>query len=280
MRSKIRVAITAGVILLVAVATRPTAETPSFSSSPETIDVEPGAYAYRMAGDFALAGRPISAPLVALTRRTVLRIMKRQVTSAEFDLCVDDGRCAPRSPETGGVPDLPAVGVSWRDATDYAAWLSLRTGHKWRLPTDEEWAFAAGSRFRDDGLSVAASGEPSARWLARYERESETAALDQRPLPVGAFGANEHGLLDLAGNVWEWTDTCFTRQSLDQKGAPVGALSANCGVRVAEGQHRAYVVDFIRDARGGGCSAGEPPANLGFRLVWEDGAASVIASAW
>ena len=45
--------------------------------------------------------------------------------------------------------------------------------------------------------------------------------------------------------------------------------SQNCGVRVVQGQHRAYVTDFIRDARAGGCAAGVPPSNLGFRLVVE-----------
>jgi hypothetical protein len=43
--------------------------------------------------------------------------------------------------------------------------------------------------------------------------------------------------------------------------------SPNCGVRVAEGRHRAYVTDFIRDARAGGCASGVPPSHLGFRLV-------------
>ena len=46
--------------------------------------------------------------------------------------------------------------------------------------------------------------------------------------------------------------------------------TVNCGVRVAEGVHRAYVTDFIRDARAGGCAQGVPPANLGFRLVREE----------
>ena len=44
----------------------------------------------------------------------------------------------------------------------------------------------------------------------------------------------------------------------------------NGTVRVVEGQHRAYVTDFIRDARAGGCAQGVPPANLGFRLVREE----------
>ena len=46
--------------------------------------------------------------------------------------------------------------------------------------------------------------------------------------------------------------------------------TVNCGVRVAEGAHRAYVTDFIRDARAGGCTAGRPPSHLGFRLVREE----------
>jgi hypothetical protein len=52
-------------------------------------------------------------------------------------------------------------------------------------------------------------------------------------------------------------------------GGKVISESPNCGVRVVEGQHRAYVTDFIRDAKAGGCAVGVPPDNLGFRLVVE-----------
>ena len=45
---------------------------------------------------------------------------------------------------------------------------------------------------------------------------------------------------------------------------------AYCGIRVVEGRHRTYMSDFVRDARGGGCSVGTPPSNLGFRLVRDD----------
>jgi hypothetical protein len=43
----------------------------------------------------------------------------------------------------------------------------------------------------------------------------------------------------------------------------------NCGVHVIEGRHRAYMSNFIRDGKGGGCAVGTPPDNLGFRLVRE-----------
>jgi formylglycine-generating enzyme required for sulfatase activity len=251
---------------------------PARSESFETIDVAPRVFAYRLAGDFSQAGQSVDAPLVAVARTSVLHIMKQQVTVADYDRCVAETKCMARSPLEGFDPNLPAVQVSWQDATAYATWLSGKTGETWRLPTDEEWVFAAGSRFHDDALSVASSRDPSLRWLARYEKESEQVALDQRPLPTGAFGENEYGLLDLSGNVWEWTNTCFMRQSLDTKGKPAGASTANCGVRVVEGEHRTYVTDFVRDARAGGCAVGKPPSNLGFRLVREDNAIASIAS--
>jgi formylglycine-generating enzyme required for sulfatase activity len=204
--------------------------------------------------------------------------MKQQVTVADYDRCVAESRCKARAPPEGSDPNLPAVQVSWQDATAYAAWFSAETGETWRLPSDEEWVFAAGSRFHDDALSVAASRDPSVRWLARYEKESEQEALDQRPRPPGAFGANEYGLLDLSGNVWEWTNSCFVRQSLDKNDKLAGPSTVNCGVRVVEGEHRTYVTDFARDARGGGCSVGKQPSNLGFRLVREDNGIPTIAS--
>ena len=162
--------------------------------------------------------------------------------------------------------DRPAVQVNWHDANAYASWLSRKTGEHYRLPTDEEWAFAAGSKFVDDGVPVDLDN-PAKRWIANYERETGRDA-EAATRPFGAFGVNENGLLDLSGNVWEWTATCFERHVLDEKGRAV-KRHANCGLRIAEGAHRAYVTDFIRDARAGGCAAGAPPTNLGFRLVRE-----------
>ena len=162
------------------------------------------------------------------------------------------------------------VGVSWRDATAYAEWMTKKTGVLHRLPTDEEWVFAAGEKARDEALPLVDPGDPAQAWIARYEAEANRAApvaLD--PQPVGTFGRNEHGLQDVGGNVWEWTNSCFLRMTLEPNGA-ARVTNTNCGVRVVQGAHRTYMTDFIRDPRTGGCAAGVPPANLGFRLVVED----------
>jgi formylglycine-generating enzyme required for sulfatase activity len=237
------------------------------ASEPAIVEIAAGSFTYRAAGDFTRAGRQAEAPLRNVRLARPLAIMQQQVSSADYQLCVQDGACRALDRDVVVAPDRPAVQVSWHDTQAYADWLSRKTGKIWRLPSDEEWAFAAGSKFRDDGTPVDAA-DPSRRWISRYERESERDLSDTATYPFGKFGLNEHGVSDFAGNVWEWTSTCFVRERVDENGR-AGRQTTNCGVRVAEGAHRAYVTDFIRDARAGGCAQGVPPANLGFRLVRE-----------
>jgi formylglycine-generating enzyme required for sulfatase activity len=222
---------------------------------------------YRAAGEFTRNGRPVNAPLVKKSYRDGLIVMKTQVSAADYDRCVREGACRAADGRASRSADFPIVGVSWEDASAYARWFARKSGQEWRLPTDEEWAFFAAERFRDDAVRVDGDGF-SERWLAKYEAEaSRDVAIERAPRPIGTFGVNALGLADVAGNVWEWTDTCFTRQKIDANDAATDRPIENCGVRVVEGRHRAYVTNFVRDARAGGCAVGVPPANLGFRLV-------------
>lgn len=245
-------------------------EIAAIGDQPALVELQSGSVRYRAAGDFTRAGKPAEAPLLTVRIAGPLAIMKQQVSGADYQRCVAEGGCRALPLGAGSASDRPAVQVSWRDADAYAAWLSRKTGEVYRLPTDEEWAYAAGSRYRDDALPLDET-DPSRRWIARYEREASLkgSETDNEARPFGAFGANEHGLLDIGGNVWEWTNTCFIRTALDEAGNAQGKPTVNCGVRVVQGQHRSYVTDFVRDARAGGCAAGVPPSNLGFRLVRE-----------
>ncbi|MCB8822054.1 SUMF1/EgtB/PvdO family nonheme iron enzyme [Microvirga rosea] len=242
--------------------------TPAFPQPPTSI-IPPTTLMHRLDGDYNRAGKPVDAPRVAVRIHQPLEVMRYQVTAADYALCVAAGACkqADASPMRG---DLPAVGVSYTDATDYATWFSRETGAVWRLPTDQEWAHAAGSRFIDDARGLdPEEANPARRWLADYEREAaRKAASDPNPRPVGSFGANEHGVYDVAGNIWEWTQSCQRRVTLGSDGSTVSETST-CGIYVIEGQHRTMMPFFIRNPKSGGCSVGTPPDNLGFRLVKE-----------
>lgn len=240
---------------------------------PETIVIAPRIMTYRADGDFQKNNYPVDAPLTTRKLQRAFEIMKYQVSTTEYAHCVADGDCQPAETlphnHDASAADGPIVGVSYDDAQAYADWLSRKTGENWHLPTDEQWAFAAGSRFPDDALGIEddAATNPALRWLRDYEKQSAR-KLDRNPArrPAGAFGVNELGVADIAGNVWEWTQTCHRRVNIDAYGKQVAEMPS-CGVYVVNGKHRAAMSSFIRNPKTGGCSVGVPPDNLGFRLV-------------
>jgi len=238
---------------------------------PETVRIAAGLQDYRPAGEFRQGTRVVDAPKQQQAV-AALEIMKYHVTEAAYALCVAESACPPAP--TSGRPDFAQTNINHADATAYAAWLSDRTGELWRLTTDAEWLHAAAERGGDDGFPDEANGpDPSRRWIASYLREAALRGkADFEAHPTGHYGENGLGVADLAGNVWESTETCFQNGTVTPDGTTIATTSDYCGVRAAQGKHRAFVVDFIRDARSGGCSGGLPPDYLGFRLV-HDGAA-------
>ena len=254
--------------LLVFVILAPRAGAGAEIEAPAMVTLQSHPFHYRLAGDFTRDGKPVNAPARMVRLDGALTIMMHQVTGAEYQRCVLDHGCL-AVPSLAGDFDRPAVKISWRDANAYAAWLSRRLGATYRLPTDEEWVFAAGSRFRDEVLPDGTVDQAEG-WLRRYEIEADRdEAIAGHPRPVGSVGANENGVLDFSGNVSEWTNTCLVHY--DSISINDGASIVNCGVRVVEGRHRTYMTDFIRDPRFGGCAVGKPPNNLGFRLLRESG---------
>jgi formylglycine-generating enzyme required for sulfatase activity len=231
----------------------------------DMVTLAPGSFDHPQPGEFLRNNHPVPAPVAKETVETPLEIMKYQVTASDYDRCVLDGACKPADSRLAG--NVPATGVSFIDAQAYANWVSEKTGEAWRLPTDVEWAYAAGERFRADIEGAAGDpSDPARRWLTQYRNEAALARKPEpEPRPLGAFGANSKGVADVAGNVWEWTSTCYVHATMSD-GAVASSIS-NCGVHVVEGFHRTYMSNFIRDGKSGGCAVGTPPDNLGFRLV-------------
>jgi len=244
-------------------------------AAPQTITVAPHRFAYRDAAEYFRDGLAIDAPKRDVSVISSLEIMKYQTTLRDYNRCVAEAICARAETGDGAPPreETPVTGVSYDDALRYAAWLSERTGSEWRLPTDFELTYAAADRFPDDALGIDPDDRnPANRWLADYEREARrAAAIDPRPQPQGAFGISQTGLVDFAGNVWEWTSTCNKRVDLGQNRRADEPDPRNCGIMIAAGKHRAPMSSFVRIPKGGGCSVGSPPDNLGFRLVRQHG---------
>ncbi len=105
----------------------------------------------------------------------------------------------------------PVVYVTWNDAVAYCEWLSRQRGKRVRLPTEAEWEYAArgglsGKKYPwGDDISAAkanydASGNRQLDWenAKRYLRD------------VGSYAANNYGLYDTAGNVWEWCSDWYS----------------------------------------------------------------------
>jgi formylglycine-generating enzyme required for sulfatase activity len=244
---------------------------------PATVLIPAGHIDYPLSGEFLEDGRPVAAPRRRVWIMRAFEIMSYQVSVGEYQRCVADGACQPAEMAPTVTADMPVTGVSFLDAEAYAAWLSEATGEDWRLPTDIEWVHAAGERFAGTTVELVDDPDnPARRWLDRYRQESAARRpADPHPKQRGHFGVNEGGLFDIAGNVWEWTATCYSRTTM-AAGQPVGKAVENCGARVVEGVHRAYMSVFIRDPRSGGCAVGKPPDNLGFRLVRLSAGSSVI----
>ncbi|MGD2048283.1 MAG: SUMF1/EgtB/PvdO family nonheme iron enzyme [Chloroflexota bacterium] len=122
-----------------------------------------------------------------------------EVTNKQYAQCVRAGIC--REPESSRYTELeyeehPVVFVNWFDAQRYCEW------HRGaRLPTEAEWEKAAKG---EDGRLYPWGIETPSCSLANY-RTLDGGCLDDT-MPVGVYpdGASYYGVMDMAGNVWEW----------------------------------------------------------------------------
>jgi len=99
-----------------------------------------------------------------------------------------------------GREDHPVVLVSHADAVAYAQWLSRKTGLRWRLPSELEWEKAARG---SDGRIFPWGDEFDAARLNSHD----AGPFDTTPAGAYANGASPFGVLDAAGQVYEWTAT-------------------------------------------------------------------------
>ena len=129
----------------------------------------------------------------------VFAIARAPVTNAEFEEFVGAASHAAGKWRKGPASH-PAEGLSWADAVAYRRWLSVSTGKIYRLPDEREWEKAA--RGAQGRMWPWGNDDDVTRANAREAGRGATT-------PVGECtgGASPEGLVDLVGNVREWTNT-------------------------------------------------------------------------
>ncbi|HEY7750136.1 MAG TPA: SUMF1/EgtB/PvdO family nonheme iron enzyme [Aestuariivirgaceae bacterium] len=203
-----------------------------------------------------------------------------EVTVREWDACVADGGCKAQVKDEGwGRENRPAINISWEEIADqYLPWLSKKTGHKYRLPTESEWEFAA--RGNADGEAKFGFGDNLGD-LCAYANGSDATAKGQassatdckdgyaNTAPTGSFKPNQLGLFDMHGNVWEWVEDCWNET---YENAPVNGsawTTGDCTTRVVRGGSWNSDIPKLRSAARGWNQPSGRNRSIGFRVVRE-----------
>ena len=121
--------------------------------------------------------------------------------------------------------DYPVEQVSWDDAKEFCRRLTaglpdkLKGQYAFRLPTDEEWSVAVGLPPESGSTPKEKDGQikdvypwgtqwPPPSGAGNYDSSLKVDNFD-KTAPVGSFAANQFGLYDLGGNVWEWCEDWY-----------------------------------------------------------------------
>jgi formylglycine-generating enzyme required for sulfatase activity len=186
-------------------------------------------------------------------------IGKTEVTFEQYDRFCSDTNREKAADEGWGRGKRPAIYVSWRDAEDFCAWLKKKTGLGFRLPSEAEWEKAARDRFPWGSRLPDSS-------LANFNKDH------MMTRPTGAYprGASPFGVLDLAGNVWEWTSDWYDPgfYQVSPRENPRGPESGS--ERVVRGGSWVNGANLVRAAN----RSSEKPESklniLGFRLAMDN----------
>jgi formylglycine-generating enzyme required for sulfatase activity len=200
-------------------------------------------------GDF-LQGDVITRPNNPLRKVTVNGFMigKYEVTFEEYDRYVElTGGRSPND-ETLGRQRRPVTGVMWEDAVDYAKWLFQATGKRYRLPTESEWEYAAGSGGKHT-VWAGTSDENQLNDFAVYTVNSNQVE------PVGSKKPNGFGLYDMSGNLWELVGDCFAKAGKE------------CGFHMLRGGSRGNKPKQLRVSYQHPSNVGTWGNFMGFRLA-------------
>jgi formylglycine-generating enzyme required for sulfatase activity len=166
-------------------------------------------------------------------------IGKYEITQAQYQ------RMTGSNPSSNKAPNNPVENVSWNDVQEFLSKLNAMTGRNYRLPTEEEWVYAANGGLKNDIYEY--PGSNNIHEVAWFDGNSG----NQTHL-VGTKSPNSIGIYDMSGNVWEWCQDYYDSS---------GSRRVSCGGSYVSGADRCRVASRIS------ISPGFHDAILGFRVV-------------
>ncbi len=185
-----------------------------------------------------------------------------------------------------GKEELPIVYVSWHDAVAYCRWLSETTGKHYRLPSEAEWEKGASWEAGEPEIGAVGEGGALSGRKRRYpwgdewdaDRCNTEEGEEKGITPVDAYpqGASPYGVLDMAGNTWEWTISLWGPDwytpafayPYDPSGSRENLTADDSVCRVLRGGSFAYAGRFARSAYRYKNFPQSFSDGIGFRVVW------------
>jgi formylglycine-generating enzyme required for sulfatase activity len=187
----------------------------------------------KIPGGSFMMGQASDDPSAAPAHKVTLHpfaIGQHAITVAEWKACTVDGGCAFTPRMVKADDSTPVHNISWDDAQRYVAWLSQKSGHRYRLPSEAEWEYAA----RGNTTTRYWWGNDVGMALANC-RDCGGNQDRSGPLPVESFKPNPFGLYDVHGGVAQWVADCWFP---NYKGAASDGSARdqkNCQQRVLRG---------------------------------------------
>jgi len=197
---------------------------------------------------------------------------KYEVTYDQYDRYCDEIQKRKPSNERGGRGKLPVMNISWDDASAYCDWLSIKTGLRFKLPTEAQWEKAA--RGTEGRKYPWGNHDPfyNGKYYANYNPDKNEADGFRYTAPVGSYpdGESLYGLLDMAGNVCEWCSDRYDDKYYKNspRNNPTGPISGS--YLVMRGGGWSDGAGFIRCASRAFSGPSNRNSALGFRLCQEN----------
>ncbi|HTO36846.1 MAG TPA: SUMF1/EgtB/PvdO family nonheme iron enzyme [Brumimicrobium sp.] len=228
---------------------------------PEMIKVEGGTFEM---GELNKAEDENNSMTAKITLSTFY-ISKSVVTVKEYKIFAEEtGFGMPQAPSWGWNPDHPMVNVDWYFAKAYSDWLSMRTGKKYRLPTEAEWEYAA--RGGKENAIYTYSGSENLDEVGWYLKNTPKASTE----PVMTKKPNALGIYDMSGNVWEWCSDWYDQEYYNQE-VKINPQGANTGdSKIIRGGSWDDTNEYCALAKKISASLETQWTTIGFRIVLEE----------